>query len=152
MLLGEGADRHEPPASLDGPRLVEQALLQRRSLGAIARPHVNVPVVVTAGLDLTVLAFLAPLALEILLRLGARQRHGGVFPCRLDRMPARRANLRGETLGARQLPHDSGRLVRLVLRCRVQEQLRAIPGDNHLPSETLPRRVVEVERSQPFTQ
>jgi hypothetical protein len=67
-------------------------------------------------------------------------------------MPARRANLRGEPLGPRQLLDDSGRLVRLVLRCRVEEQVRAIPGDDHLPSETLPRLVVEVERSQPFTQ
>lgn len=37
LLLGEGADRQEPPASLEGHRLVEQVPFQGRGLGAIAR-------------------------------------------------------------------------------------------------------------------
>src|SRR5262245_50465086 len=63
-------------------------------------------------------------------------------------MPARRVDLGGEALVARQLLDDSRRLVRLVLCVRVEEQSRAVAGDDHLPPETLPRLVVEVERPQ----
>ncbi len=132
------------PAAVDAEALACQEVLQL--LGLASRRHVDLDEPVVGALAL--LRLFPPFERFALFLVAPGERDRRVFPLFLERMPARDRDVGAEVVGGDELACDQLRLVCPRLVAGIEEDVRAVTGDDDAVPQPFARLIVEIMRAK----